>query len=106
MTCSVGVQDVGYVMMTQAILSALSSFLSDKLQRQFGRTVVIFTGTLTHRFVECNSYGVELRTFDYENPGSNPVLLTNLGEVFFTLHSSSSLSCINEYQAIDSGGYV
>ena len=24
----------------------------------------------------------------------------------FTLHSSSSLSCINEYLAIDSGGYV
>ena len=25
---------------------------------------------------------------------------------FFTLHCSSSLSCINEYMAIDSGGYV
>ena len=25
---------------------------------------------------------------------------------FFTLHFSSSLSCINEYLAIDSGGYV
>ena len=25
---------------------------------------------------------------------------------FFTLHCSSSLSCINEYRAIDSGGYV
>ena len=25
---------------------------------------------------------------------------------FFTLHCSSSLSCINEYLAIDSGGYV
>ena len=26
--------------------------------------------------------------------------------IFFTLHSSSSRSCINEYLAIDSGGYV
>ena len=25
---------------------------------------------------------------------------------YFTLHCSSSLSCINEYLAIDSGGYV
>ena len=25
---------------------------------------------------------------------------------FFTLHCSSSLSCINEYLGIDSGGYV
>ena len=25
---------------------------------------------------------------------------------FFTLHCSSSLSCIDEYMAIDSGGYV
>ena len=25
---------------------------------------------------------------------------------FFTLHCSSSLSCVNEYLAIDSGGYV
>ena len=25
---------------------------------------------------------------------------------FFTLHCSSSLSCINEYVTIDSGGYV
>ena len=25
---------------------------------------------------------------------------------FFTLHCSSSLNCINEYLAIDSGGYV
>ena len=25
---------------------------------------------------------------------------------FFTLHCSSSLSCINEYLAIDSGGYL
>ena len=30
----------------------------------------------------------------------------NLGQVFFTLHCSSSLSCINEYLVIDSGVYV
>ena len=27
-------------------------------------------------------------------------------ECLFTLHCSSSLSCVNEYLAIDSGGYV
>ena len=57
--------------------------------------------------LERNGSGVELRTLDYENPGSNPVLrCLNLGQVFFTLHCSSSLSCINEYLAIDSGDYV
>ena len=30
----------------------------------------------------------------------------NAWTTFFTLHCSSSLSCINEYLAIDSGGYV
>ena len=45
-TCSVGVQMVGYVMMSQAIFSASSSFLSDKLLKYFGRTVVIFSGNL------------------------------------------------------------
>ena len=30
----------------------------------------------------------------------------NFGQVFFTLHCSSSLSCMNEYLAIDSGGYL
>ena len=30
----------------------------------------------------------------------------NLGQVFFTLHFSSSFSCMNEYLAIDSGGYL
>ena len=58
-------------------------------------------------YVECNASGVELRTLDYENPGSNPVsrVLKPWTNVF-TLHYSNSLSCINEYPAIDSGGYV
>ena len=54
--------------------------------------------------VECNGSGVELQTLDYENPGSNPVLKPWAS--FYTLHCSSSLSCINEYLTIDSGGYV
>ena len=33
------------------------------------------------QFVERNGSAVELRTFDYENPGSNPVLRC-LGQVF------------------------
>ena len=57
--------------------------------------------------IERKDSGVELRTLDYENPGSNPALrYKNVGQVFFTLHCSSSLSCINEYLTIDSGGYV
>ena len=44
------------------------------------------------RHVVCGS-GVELRTLDYENPGSNPVLLVlKPWASFFTLHCSSSLS--------------
>ena len=56
-------------------------------------------------FIKRNGSGVELRTLDYENPSSNPVLLKPWASVF-TLHCSSSLSCINQYLAIDSGGYV
>ena len=56
--------------------------------------------------VKRNGTGVELQTLDYENPGSNPDCgVKTLGK-FFTLHCSSSLSCINEYLVIDSGGYV
>ena len=56
--------------------------------------------------VERSGSGVELRTLDYENPGSNPGCgVKTLGK-FFTLHCSSSLSCLNEYLTIDSGGYV
>ena len=50
--------------------------------------------------VERSRSGVELRTLDYENPGWNP------GCGVKTLHCSSSLSCLNEYLTIDSGGYV
>ena len=54
--------------------------------------------------VERNGSGVELRTLDYENPGCAAVLKP--WACFFTLHCSSSLSCINQYLATDSGGYV
>ena len=47
--------------------------------------------------------GSRLRGPGFESCG---VMLNNLGQVIFTLHCSSSLSCINEYLAIDSGGYV
>ena len=42
--------------------------------------------------VECNGSGVELRTLDYENPGSNPGCGVKTLGSFFTLHCSSSLS--------------
>ena len=45
--------------------------------------------------VERSGSWVELRTLDYENPGSNPGCgVETLGKCF-TLHCSSSLSCIN-----------
>ena len=56
-------------------------------------------------FVERSGSGVERRILDDENPFSNPAVLKPWAR-FFTLHCASSLSCINEYLAIDSGGYV
>ena len=53
--------------------------------------------------VERSGSGVELRTLDNENPGSN---LVHLRQVFSLHIVPSSLSCTNEYLAIDSGGYV
>ena len=44
--------------------------------------------------------GVVLRGLDY------CAAVLKLWASVFTLHCSSSLSCINEYLAIDSGGYV
>ena len=59
-------------------------------------------------FVERSSSVVECRTRNRESPGSNPPLLPfrRLG-IFHSLHRRPcSLSCINEYLAIDSGGNV
>ena len=58
--------------------------------------------------VERSSSVVECRTRNRESPGSNPPLLPfrRLG-IFRSLHRRPcSLSCINEYLAIDSGGNV
>ena len=38
--------------------------------------------------------------------GSKPVLPCQTMGTFFTLHCSGSLSCVNEYLAIDVGGYL
>ena len=32
--------------------------------------------------------------------------VSNFGKVFFNLHCSSSLTCMNVYMTIDSGGYL
>ena len=61
---------------------------------------------LSRDHVERSGSGVELRTLNYENPGSNPGCGVKTWGKCFTLHCSSSLSRINEYLAIDSGGYV
>ena len=58
--------------------------------------------------VERSSSVVECRTRNRESPGSNPPLLPfrRLG-IFRSLHRRPcSLSCINEYLTIDSGGNV
>ena len=55
--------------------------------------------------LEHSGSGVELRTLDYEGFESCAAVLKPWAS-FFTLHCSSSLSCIHEYLAIDSGGYV
>ena len=52
--------------------------------------------------VEHSGSGVELRTLDYE---SCAAVLKPWARCF-TLHCSSSISYINEYLAIDKGGYV
>ena len=62
--------------------------------------------TCTCTFVERSGSGVELRTLDYENPGSNPGCgVKTLGKFF---HSTllQFTRCLNEYLTIDSGGYV
>jgi len=50
--------------------------------------------------------GLSCRTLNHDDPGSNlnPGSFEKLGNYLFTPHSPSSLSCINEYLAIDSDG--
>ena len=51
--------------------------------------------------------GVELRTLDYEKPGSNPACgVKTLGKFFHSTLLQFTQLNNNEYLAIDSGGYV
>ena len=44
---------------------------------------------------------------DYKNSGLNPVLpCETLGKFSFTLCCPSSPSCMNEYLAVDNGGFL
>ena len=66
------------------------------------------TNNNMHNNMERSSSVVECRTRNRESPGSNPPLLPfrRLG-IFRSIHRRPcSLSCINEYLAIDSGGHV
>ena len=57
--------------------------------------------------LEHSGSGVELRTLDYENPGSNPgCSVKTLGKFFHSTLLQFTQLNINEYLAIDSGGYV
>ena len=81
-----------------------SCILKTRLRRPSGYTKVEITDNYWYvqQYVERNGSGVELRTLDYE---SCAAVLIPWASVF-TIHCSSSLSYINEYLAIDSGGYV
>ena len=57
--------------------------------------------------VERSGSRVELRTLDYENPGSNPGCgVKTLGKFFHSTLLQFTQLNKNEYLAIDSGGYV
>ena len=57
--------------------------------------------------VERSGSGVELRTLDYKNPGSNPGCgVKTLGKFFHSTLLQFTQLNKNEYLAIDSGGYV
>ena len=64
------------------------------------------TTTTSTILVERNDSGVELRTRLREPGFESCATVLKPWASFFTLHCSSSLSCINEYLPIDSGGYV
>ena len=77
--------------------------------RRMDRRDLDRVSTCSHSpFVERHGSGVELRTHDRlrESGFESYVAVLIPWGSFFTLHCSSSLSCINEYLAIDSGGYV
>ena len=57
-------------------------------------------------YVECNGSGVELRTQLIEPGFEFCTAVLKPWASFFSLHCSSSLSCMNEYLAVSSGGYV
>ena len=71
------------------------------------RASLIWWNPLTHiRIVERSGSGVELRTLDYENPGSNPGCgVKTLGKFFHSTLLQFTQLNKNEL-AIDSGGYV
>ena len=61
----------------------------------------------TYSTPERSDSGVELRTLDYENPGSNPGCgVKSLGKFFHSTLLQFTQLNKNEYLAIDSGGYV
>ena len=59
-------------------------------------------------FVSCfsRSQWLRSRTSDFRHGFESCAAVLKPWASFFTLHCSSSLSCINEYMATDSGGYV
>ena len=70
-------------------------------------TSMVTTTSNVNICVERSGSGVELRTLDYENPGSNPGCgVKTLGKCFHSTLLQFTQLNKNEYLAIDSGGYV
>ena len=69
--------------------------------------MVLLQETWCYCNVERSGSGVELRTLDYENPGSNPgCCVKTLGKFFHSTLLQYTQLNKNEYLAIGSGGYV
>ena len=80
-----------------------------------GNTETTFTKNVNIiAIVEHSGSGIELRSLDEENPGLNPVPQRETLGKFFSIYIAAvysqilihtSVRCMNEYLAIDSGGY-
>ena len=72
-------------------------------QRRSGAAAQRRSGAAAQRRSGAAAQWLELHTLSTKR---TRIPLSNLGQVIFILHYCSSLSCMNEYLAIDSGGYL
>ena len=72
-------------------------------QRRSGAAAQRRSGAAAQRRSGAAAQGLELHTLSTKR---TRIPVSNLGQVIYILHYCSSLSCMNEYLAIDSGGYL